>query len=96
MLLLGENEYNYVPCRTLGDGNCLFRAVSNSLYGTEDYHVELRARAMIEMLLNLNSYLDQKNYPENHMDFVLVFSRSFSDYQKMKTLSGMKRYEVSN
>ena len=27
---------------TLGDGNCLFRALSDQLYGTESYHAKLR------------------------------------------------------
>ncbi|EPQ55723.1 cysteine proteinase [Gloeophyllum trabeum ATCC 11539] len=27
---------------TLGDGNCLFRALSDQLYGTESYHLQLR------------------------------------------------------
>ena len=27
---------------TLGDGNCLFRALSDQLYGTESYHSRLR------------------------------------------------------
>lgn len=27
---------------TLGDGNCLFRALSDQLYGTESYHSKLR------------------------------------------------------
>ncbi|TFY74971.1 hypothetical protein EWM64_g9042 [Hericium alpestre] len=27
---------------TLGDGNCLFRALSDQLYGTEGYHLQLR------------------------------------------------------
>ena len=27
---------------TLGDGNCLFRALSDQLYGTPSYHLKLR------------------------------------------------------
>lgn len=29
-----------------GDGNCMFRAISDQLYGNEIYHKELRKYAM--------------------------------------------------
>ena len=33
----------------MGDGNCLFRAVSYQFSGTEDGHAELRARAIDQL-----------------------------------------------
>ncbi|EIW74841.1 cysteine proteinase [Coniophora puteana RWD-64-598 SS2] len=30
------------PAHTVGDGNCLFRALSDQLYGTPSYHLQLR------------------------------------------------------
>jgi hypothetical protein len=78
LLLLGENKENYSPCQIVGDGNCLFRSVSFSLYGTEDFHLELRARCMIELLLNHHKYLDEKNYLDNQLRYLIVFSREYS------------------
>jgi len=40
---------DFTPLAVYGDGNCLFRAVSLGLYGTEERHVELRAKAAIEI-----------------------------------------------
>ena len=36
------NEQQRKACRVLGDGNCLFRALSKALSGVEDYHTHLR------------------------------------------------------
>jgi len=41
---LSENGIN--SKEILGDGNCLFRAISQAVYGTEDKHVELRKQAI--------------------------------------------------
>lgn len=44
-----------------GDGNCLFRAISKELYGTEDYHVDCRQEVcnLIEEYPNVfNQYID--------------------------------------
>ena len=42
----------YVPVSVVGDGNCLFRAVSYAMYGRECMHTQLRLLAAIEVLLN--------------------------------------------
>ena len=36
---------------TLGDGNCLFRAVSVLLYGSEEHHAQLREVCFKQMVL---------------------------------------------
>jgi len=46
----------FVPAQVVGDGNCLFRSISLSLYGTEDVHDHLRLLASIEVLLNPGVY----------------------------------------
>ena len=47
-----------MPCLINDDGNCLFRSISLSLYGSETYHEELRARCILEMLINFEKYVD--------------------------------------
>ena len=36
-------ELGLYAAHTVGDGNCLFRALSDQLYGTPTYHLRLRA-----------------------------------------------------
>ena len=36
-------ELGLYAAHTVGDGNCLFRALSDQLYGTPTYHLKLRA-----------------------------------------------------
>jgi hypothetical protein len=42
---------------TIGDGNCLARSLSAAVFGTEDYHTEIRVRLAIELALRRNTYL---------------------------------------
>lgn len=39
------------------DGNCLFRAVSTILFGSEDHHTELRMRSILELANKEKKYL---------------------------------------
>ena len=48
--------HTYVPVFVVGDGNCLFRAVSLACYGSEEYHDTLRRLAATEMLQHLRWY----------------------------------------
>jgi hypothetical protein len=43
---------DYVPVAVYGDANCLLRSVSLGLYGKEDHHIELRARAALEIAVH--------------------------------------------
>lgn len=47
---------SHVPCKVIGDGNCLFRALSRALYGNEDGHCRLRLFTSIEILTNHELY----------------------------------------
>ena len=47
-----------LPICTTGDGNCLPRAISWSLFGHENCHLEVRLRILIEGVLNKDKYLD--------------------------------------
>lgn len=51
------------------DGNCFFRAVSDQLYGTEEYHMKLRERACDYLLAN-----------KEHYQFFVDDEQSFDDY----------------
>lgn len=57
---------DHVPLRVLGDGNCLFRAVSRGLYGSEDNHLILRLFTALEMAENPECYSrDHPEFPSN-------------------------------
>ena len=38
-----------VPLKTIGDGSCFFRAKSLLLFGTQECHIELRGRTIVEL-----------------------------------------------
>lgn len=44
--------------RMLGDGNCLFRAVSTQIYGDADWHADIR-KHVVKYLLSERSYFSQ-------------------------------------
>jgi len=46
----------YIPRSTYGDGNCLYRAVSLALYGTEEHHEYVRLRTAIELMTYHDTY----------------------------------------
>lgn len=46
--LLQENR----PLSIIGDGNCLFRAISMGMFGSQKFYSELRLRTVLEMVLN--------------------------------------------
>lgn len=52
---------NFVPACVHGDGNCLFRAVSLSLFGTQENHVYLRLITALEIIMNRPFY-DRRSY----------------------------------
>ena len=45
---------NYI----VGDGNCLFRAISYSLYGHQNYHQQLRQLAVQTLRANIDEFAD--------------------------------------
>ena len=48
----------YFPVCVKADGNCFPRALSLLLFGTEDHHLELRCRIVMELALNEDLYLN--------------------------------------
>ena len=56
--MLNDAPKNLVPVHTVGDGNCLPRAVSTSVFGNESKHREIRLRILMECVKNKQIYLD--------------------------------------
>ena len=46
----------WTPVATEGDGNCMFRAVSLALFGTQLHHMHLRLRTCLEVGINRSTY----------------------------------------
>ena len=48
----------FLPCVSTAEGNCLFCAVSLLLFGSEDYHKDLRFAAVHYALMHFDHYLE--------------------------------------
>ncbi|XP_064098155.1 uncharacterized protein LOC135209391 [Macrobrachium nipponense] len=46
----------HVPLSVIGDGNCLYRAVSRALYNTEEHHLLIRLKAALEIAMYPSYY----------------------------------------
>ena len=53
------------PVEILPDGNCFFRSLSRLVYGTEDKHIEMRSRIVIDSVVNFNKYTDHSYLMSN-------------------------------
>lgn len=62
-----------------GDGNCMFRAVSDQIYGNEDYHYIIREKCMDYLLLERDFF----------SQFVEGGNKEFDNYINMKRKSGV-------
>ena len=52
---------NLITVRVLGDGNCLFRSFSVLMFGNETHHIEMRAWASVELICNIEYYLNEEH-----------------------------------
>ncbi|WAR13822.1 LOW QUALITY PROTEIN: VRTN-like protein [Mya arenaria] len=60
-LLTDEVEcMGLLPTNIYGDGNCLPRCGSVLIYGDEEKHLDIRARIIMELVVNEAKYLDDK------------------------------------
>ena len=50
----------FIPLLSCGDGNCLYCSVSRLCTGSEEHHIELRARTVCEIALHPQFYLEDK------------------------------------
>ena len=67
------------PLQTLGDGNCLYRAVSLALTGSQDYHIILRLMTALELIENRQAYDTRRKHNDYLKDTQIVTS----DYLKL-------------
>ena len=53
-----QRSYNvqYVPLAVIGDGNCLFRAISRGLFGHENLHMQIRLLTALEIITHSTHY----------------------------------------
>ncbi|WAR09173.1 hypothetical protein MAR_019131 [Mya arenaria] len=60
--LLPENmkDLGLFPSTVYGDGNCLPRCPSLFVYGSEEHHLEMRARIVCELVKHEDNYLDNQ------------------------------------
>lgn len=73
---------NLCPVNIGGDGNCLFRSFSPALFGTESYHLEMRARAIVELICHSYHYLsvhEMFHTNDNRLLFWLSHYSSIAD-----------------
>lgn len=56
---------SFKPITIVGDGNCLFRAISKAMYGSEEHHFELRYRSLVELVIRKHEFLD---YARNNFE----------------------------
>ena len=71
------------PRRTVGDGNCFYRAVSLALYGTEAYHMKLRFITSLEIAEN-ETFYSVPLFKENFTDVAIVQSEFASLLASLK------------
>ncbi len=50
------NKHQLKRVRIIGDGNCLFNAISQYLYGRQDHHVQVRDGALHYIRKNMNEF----------------------------------------
>ena len=66
---------DHTPLSVVGDGNCMYRALSRGLYGTENHHLHVRLLTALEIMQNRKFYdVSSKEYVDLVRD-----SRVFHD-----------------
>ena len=72
-------------CATRGDGNCLCRALSKAFYNSDEHHIEIRVRLLIEGVINMQHYLSDDclergaSFIHKNADLPTVFT-TFSEF----------------
>ncbi len=81
--------HEFSPRCVVADGNCMYRAMSLHLYGTEVYHRYIRLLTAFEMVDHQDAYgVDSVNYQHTIHDSV-VHTPSFEELIKSAVCVGM-------
>lgn len=84
------------PREIFGDGNCMYRALSLGLYGTQDHHLHLRLRAALEMNTH-PEYYDTKHLQyqdlikEDHIERTVQFVDLVKSTVTVGSYAGMEK-----
>ena len=60
----------YIPCISTAEGNCLFCSVSLLLFGSEDYHNDLRFASVHYALMHFDHYYEMVRNMEADVNLV--------------------------
>ena len=74
---------------TLADGNCLAHSLSAAVFGSEDYHTEVRVRLAMELAIRKHNYLGAE-----HGEDLLAFLHASGDFNVVPTLELAFQCEV--
>ena len=74
--------------KTKADGNCFCHAMSSALYGTEEHHAEIRARIVIEGVINRDKYTNDTllSRGSEHQHKTTSLPMVFTKYSKYFTI----------
>ena len=82
-----DGPTNVHPVKVAGDRNCLFRSFSLAMFGTEGYHIEMRARAIIELLCHSEHYLSVQNMFHSNDQLLLFWMANYSSPRETSYLN---------
>ncbi len=71
-----------LPVETIGDGNCLYRAASTAVFGSDEMYHQLWCRVTFELAMNASRYLDDDYL---HLGLVYPVKPSLSISQMIAT-----------
>ncbi len=73
---------NFQTTKIKKDGNCLYRAISMSIFGTEYYHIQLRLAA-IRVIIKYESYFRDFANKSNSYEKFDKYGNSINHFQKL-------------
>ena len=70
---------NPLPVTTIGNGNCLFNALSRLVYGDQAHAIEMRVRLVVEAVMNKDRYLNNRFLQEGHEKEIIQLPHMYVD-----------------